>query len=114
MKKADLAKLQSLAELSLDHQLSALRQAAEAKSRSEAALADLAKPVTFPQDGFEGVSVDLSGLAFQRWADARRSEINLSLARQTHAWLEAKEAAQVAFGKAQALRRLVEKQGRVS
>lgn len=110
--KVDLSKLQALADLSLDHHLATLRRAADAKLRSEAALAVLARPVTLQQDGFEGVSADLSTLAFQRWADVRRSEINLLLARQTHVWLEAKEDAQRAFGKAEALRRLVEKQGR--
>ncbi|TXH99763.1 MAG: hypothetical protein E6Q73_09710 [Pseudorhodobacter sp.] len=101
-----------LADLALDHRLAALRQAAEAKARSETALAGLAKPVALPQEGFEGVSIDLSGLAYQRWADVRRSEINLVLAGQTHAWLAAKDEAQLAFGKSEALRRLVEKQRR--
>ena len=88
------------------------RRAAEAKAQSEAALARLATPVAPADAGLEGASAALAGLAYQRWADARRAEINQTLARQTHHWMEARDAAQKAFGKADALRRLVEKQGK--
>lgn len=109
MKHQDLKKLKDLAGLMLDHQLDQLRRAAEAKAQSEAALARLATPPAPAHDGLEGASAALAGLAYQRWADARRAEINQTLARQTHHWMEARDAAQKAFGKAEALRQLAEK-----
>ncbi len=112
MKPHDLQKLKDLAGLMLDHRLEQLRRAAEAKAQSEAALARLATAPTPAHEGFEGASAALAGLAYQRWADARRAEINQTLARQTHHWMEARDAAQKAFGKADALRRLAEKQGK--
>lgn len=112
MKRNDLQKLKDLTGLMLDHQLDQLRRAAEAKAQSEAALARLATTVAPADAGLEGASAALAGLAYQRWADARRAEINQTLARQTHHWMEARDAAQKAFGKADALRRLVEKQGK--
>jgi hypothetical protein len=112
MKRQDLQKLQDLTGLMLDHQLEQLRRAAGAKAQSEAALARLATPVAPADEGLEGASAALAGLAYQRWADARRGEINQTLARQTHHWMDARDAAQRAFGKADALRRLVEKQGK--
>ena len=50
--------------------------------------------------------------AYGRWADARRAEINQVLARQTGQWIEARDAAKIAFGKADALRRLMERLGK--
>jgi hypothetical protein len=47
-----------------------------------------------------------AGLLYERWAEARRAEINLTLARQTAEWIEARDAARQAFGRADALRRL--------
>lgn len=110
MKRQNLQKLKDLAGLMLDHRLEHLRRAAEAKAQSEAALARLAIPPAPAPEGLEGASAALAGLAYQRWADARRAEINQTLARQTHHWMEARDAAQKAFGKADALRRLMEKQ----
>jgi hypothetical protein len=43
---------------------------------------------------------------YQHWADLRRAEINLVLARQTVDWMEARGAAQSAFGRAEVLRQL--------
>lgn len=109
MKAREIKQLTGIAELMLDHRLDQLRRAAAAKAQSEAALAGLAAHVSPSPDGLEGASAALAGLAYQRWADARRTEINQVLAQQTHHWLEARSAAQTAFGKADALRRLAEK-----
>ena len=95
----------------LDHQLSDLQQKAKIKARSEAALAALAQEQG-PLEGLEGMAAELAGLAYQRWADARRGEINIVLARQTRDWLEAQDSARLAFGKAEALRRIHAKLGR--
>lgn len=111
MNKSDLGRLKSLADLMLDHRLGHLRKAAEAKAQSEAALAALSQPLPEPE-GLEGASAALAGLAYRRWADARRAEINQFLARQTHDWMLARDDAQLAFGRAEALRQLAERQAR--
>lgn len=107
-RRAELSRLQDLASLMLDHRLAQLKKAADAKSQSEAALAALAAPSPAAEGDLEGMSAALAGLAYQRWADTRRAEINIVLAQQTHVWLEQRAAAQAAFGKADALRRLAE------
>lgn len=104
----DIARLKSLADLMLDHRLGQLRKATEAKSHSEAALAALARPVAEPEN-LAGAAGALAALAYHRWADARRAEINQVLARQTHDWMLARDDAQLAFGRAEALRRLSQK-----
>lgn len=105
MKLHDLRRLGELTGVILDHRLAVLRQAADAKAQTEAALVALARPLA-GQDDLLGASSALAALAYERWADARRAEINQQLARQTHVWLEARDAAHIAFGKAEALRRL--------
>lgn len=102
-----ITKLQVLAGLLLDHRLSTLQSAARAKAQSEAALARLAQ--TTEADGLVGAAAALAGLQYQRWAEARRAEINLVLARQTRDWLDAQATAREAFGKAEALKGLAAK-----
>lgn len=106
-RQKEIAKLQVLAGLMLDHRLAGLQTAARAKAQSEAALAGLARPAEV--EGLEGAAGALAGLQYQRWAEARRAEINLTLARQTRDWLEAQDSAREAFGKAEALKGLVAK-----
>jgi hypothetical protein len=109
MKRNELARLAELAGVLLDHRLAGLRQAAEAKAQTERALEGLAAAAKPQPDGLEGAAAALATLAYGRWADVRRAEINLVLARQTHQWLQAREAAQEAFGKSEALKKLGEK-----
>lgn len=109
MNRQDLKRLGELADLMLDQRLQTLRAAADAKAQSEAALAALARPLP-ETDDLVGASAQIAALAYGRWADARRAEINQVLARQTADWIEARAAAQTAFGKADALRRLREGQ----
>jgi hypothetical protein len=105
MTRHELERLEGLANLVLDQRLAHLRQAADAKAQSEAALASLS--ASWPRDSdLIGASAELAELAYSRWADRRRAEINVILARQTHLWLEARQAASLAFGKVDALRRL--------
>lgn len=106
-KAAEIARLEVLAGMIFDHRLSQLKTTAAAKAQSEAALAGLAAPM--PADGLEGAAASLAGISYQRWADARRAEINLILAHQTRDWLDAQSAAREAFGRAEALRGLAEK-----
>lgn len=100
--KQQLAKLQQIAGLMLDSRLAALQTAARAKAESEAQLAGLAVELAAPAD-ISAAAAERAALNYQRWADARRAELNLLLARQTVAWMEARDAARIAFGKTEAL-----------
>jgi hypothetical protein len=101
-KTKDMARLAQITGLILDLKLADLRAAAAKRQHSLDLLASLNKP---------SVAIDLSVLAthhaelrYQHWADVRRAEINLVLARQTADMHEARDAAGQAFGKDQALR----------
>lgn len=100
--KQQLAKLGQLANLLLDSRLAVLHAAARAKQQSEAQLAGLRVPIPVA-DAVSEIAGALAALQYQRWADARRAELNMLLARQTVTWLEAHDAAREAFGKKQAL-----------
>ena len=95
-------RLGDIARLMLDVRLAALQAANRAKQESEQQLAGLAARLA-PADGLPEVAAELAALSYQRWADVRRAELNLVLARQTAVWIDAREAARQAFGKKQAL-----------
>ncbi len=103
-----MERLRVLGNLLLDARLATLDSAAAARRASLDRLADLDRP---------GAATDLSelaaaevGLRYQHWADLRRAEINLALARQTATWIEARDEAARAFGRAQALEKLAKRQ----
>lgn len=98
--------LRTVADLIFDLQLSALETAARAKSKSLEQLAGLNVAHAETSD-FQGAAAELAALNYQRWADVRRGEINQTLARQTAEWMEARDAARQAFGRTEALRRLM-------
>lgn len=100
--KQQLAKLGQLANLLLDSRLAVLQAAARAKLESEAQLTGLMSPPPVAAQVSE-IAGALAGLSYQRWADARRAELNMLLARQTVTWMEARDSAREAFGKKQAL-----------
>ena len=52
------------------------------------------------------------GLAYSRWADHRRADLNTVIARQTVACMAARTEAATAFGKVQALRAALDRQGK--
>ena len=104
--KEKLQQIQSVAALLFDLRLSRLEAAARAKAESLERLAGLEVPVVANAD-LQGAAAELSALNYQRWADARRAEITLTLARQTAEWMEARDAARHAFGRAEALRGLL-------
>ena len=62
--------------------------------------------VARPGEELEPITAEKVGMAYDRWADARRSELNLVIARQTAAWIEQRGEAQAAFGRVQALQGL--------
>lgn len=100
-----LARLQSLAQMILDAQLVELRQAAKARSETLTHLSDLKSPEV-QMDEQMGVAEVKATLAYQLWADQRRAELNVTLARQTAQWMDRRDAARYAFGKADVLETL--------
>lgn len=101
----DLVRLAAIAQLMLDHRLGQLRNSADQLDQSRmqlSAINQAAEPVDL-EDPIVSARV---GLDYERWADVRRAELNLVLARQTASWLEARGEAQTAFGRRQALQGL--------
>lgn len=103
-KASDMGRLAELAQLMLDHRLSKLRSAALELERSQMQRAALDLTTTPPD--LEPVTAEKVALTYNRWADQRRSELNLVIARQTVDWMEARGDAQKAFGRVQALQGL--------
>lgn len=87
-----------------DAALADLERAGCARAESRARLAGLALAPSVTDLGT--IAAAQAEVRYQSWAQARRAEINLTLARQTVEWLEAQEAARRAFGRAEALRTL--------
>jgi hypothetical protein len=103
----DLSRLTDVAQLMLDHRLGALRAAAAGLEQSRAQLEAInaaAAPADLPP-----LTAETVARTYERWADVRRSELNLVIARQTAEMLEARDAAGTAFGRLQALRRVAER-----
>ncbi|QUS35927.1 hypothetical protein [Falsirhodobacter algicola] len=98
-------RLTRIADLLLQSRLARLRESAAARDRSRMALTAL----DVPRREGDPVAEAQIALRYQSWADARRAEINLTLARQTADWLRAQEEARIAFGKVQVLRQMRKK-----
>ena len=101
--KASLDRLTTLSDLILDTQLAKLQASAAERNKSLQRLEDLAAP---PSDDADDIARAATLMRYERWADARRREINLVLARQTAVWMEARQNAQMAFGRAAVLKRI--------
>lgn len=108
-KARNLDALTTLSRMLLDLRLEDLRQAAAAREKCQAQLRDL--DVQLPQSGtLAGAAAEIAALTYQRWADVRRQELNRALARHSAAWLEAGDAARLAFGKDRSLTELLARQ----
>ena len=92
-----LAQLQKISQVMLDVRLLALDQAARARQASLDNLAALNQPAT--QTDLNPVVAGEVAVRYENWADHRRAEINLALARQTVDWAEARQSAALAFGR---------------
>lgn len=101
-KKDQMQRLQQVAGLLFDSKLLDLKATARAMQQTKEHLADLVAGPVAPDD-LPQVALAVAGLRYDRWADVRRAELNLTLARQTAEWLDARDAARLAFGKTQAL-----------
>ncbi len=105
--RKNIAVLQSLSQIVLDARLATLRTAADARAASLDRLADLGhSPVATELPELAAIDV---AMRYHRWADQKRTEINLTLARQTATWLDARAEAKTAFGKAEALKGILHK-----
>lgn len=103
-KKDQLQRLQQVAALMFDSKLALLKTVARARQDTEDHLVNLATaPVLLPDLDPMAMAMAVARLRYEGWADVRRAELNLILARQTAAWLDAREEARFAFGKTQAL-----------
>ena len=103
---ARLRQLQQISQLISDRRLAALQVCAAARNRSLQRLQDLEEKATL--DPLEPIAQAQAELRYEAWADARRADINLLLARQTVEWMEARKAAESAYGKASVLQRLID------
>lgn len=105
----DLARLSQITGLILDLKLADLRATAAKRQHSLDLLASLNTPPI--NTDLSLVAAHQAALRYQHWADVRRAEINLALARQTADMHMARDAAGQAFGKDQALRGIRAKLG---
>lgn len=105
--KEKLLRLAQVSSLMLDTKMLALERAARARQNSLDRMAELNRPAT-PTD-LPLVAAAEVALRYALWADQRRSEINLLLARQTVEWVEARQEAARAFGRNQVVQKLGER-----
>jgi hypothetical protein len=104
-KSREISRLAEVAQLMLDHRLGQLRASAAELERSRMQLRSI-NEAGRPSDALQPMTAEKVGIAYDRWADVRRSELNLVIARQTAGWIEARSEAQNAFGRVQALQGL--------
>ncbi len=95
-----IARLAPVTETLRDRGLARLRAAAIAREATLARLAALERPLP---PGMDPVLAARLALHHEIWAAPRRRELNLVLARQTAAWMEARQDAARAFGRAEAI-----------
>jgi hypothetical protein len=105
--KHSLDRLTAIAEIIVEQRLAKLQACAAERNNSLQRLQDLVPTSSAETDP---ISQATTLLRYETWADARRREINLLLARQTVAWLEARSEAQSAFGRADVLKKLAKTQ----
>ncbi len=103
-----LDQMRQISRLMLDVKLFALEQAARARQTSLDHLAELNKP--HPAPDLNPVVAGEVRVRFEHWADLRRSDINLTLARQTAVWAEARQDAAQAFGRDSVIGKLQDRQ----
>lgn len=102
-RRQDFQQLERIARACLDRDLAELKAVAEGRNALQARLAGL-EPAAAP--GLDPLTAARIGATHQIWADARRAEINIALARSTADWLERREEARKSFGRWQVLDRL--------
>ena len=100
-KSKEIARLAQISKLILDVKLAALHGAANRRQQSLDLLAQLENPIEATD--LCPIKANQANLRYQRWADLRRAEINIALARQSAEMLLARDHVGEAFSKNQAL-----------
>lgn len=102
--KEKLGRLTEISQLLFDQKMMVLERAARARQASLDHLAELDRPMQAAD--LPMIQAQEISLRHALWADHKRREINVMLARQTAEWIEAREEAARAFGRNQVLNRL--------
>jgi len=102
-----MSNLEKIGDMLFDKQMHALQTAAAERNHILALLRDLTpKSVNEPQT----IAEAQAALRYDRWADARRADINLVLATKTAEWLQAKENAERAWARADVLKKIYKRE----
>jgi hypothetical protein len=101
MNKDNLRRLVALSTMVQDLRLAELSQAEASRQSTEAAIAGLDQP-GLDRD-LDPVQAGRVQVAYARWADVRRADLKVTLARQTAICHAAQAQARTAFGRNQAL-----------
>ncbi len=99
-----IARLSQISQLVLDVKLAALRTAVSKRQHSLDLLTALSGVANAPDLSL--VAEHQAQMRYQQWAQARRAELNLVLARQTAEMATARDEAVQVFGRNQAVRGL--------
>lgn len=108
MNRDALKRLVALSTMVQDLRLAELSQAEAARQSTLAAIAGLDLPTTDPS--LDPVQAGRVAVAYARWADTRRADLKVTLARQSQVCAVAQGEARVAFGRNQALAGLAARQ----
>lgn len=101
MNRDNLRRLMALSAMVQDLRLAELSQAEAARSASVAALARLDMPSR--DVDLDPVAAGRAQVSYARWADVRRNDLKITIARQTEICVAAQDLARTAFGRQQAL-----------
>ncbi len=104
-----LARLRQISALQRDLALAEVSRAARARERSLAQLAALDSES--PATDLPAIADQQIRIAYRLWADKRRAELNLILARQTVEWMAKRDAAALTLGRTEVLERLTSPTG---
>lgn len=98
-----LDRLAAVAAALRERDLAALRAAGAAREATRARITAIDPAVDVPADD---PAAQVNAQHYRLWAEARRRELNMTLARQTAEWLTCRDAAMRSFGRAAALDRI--------
>lgn len=96
--------LNSVVRLQFDLAQAQLRKHAAEREATRALIAGLNRPAL--QDGDDPILNAKVDMMYRSWADGRRAELNMILARQTANWMESAAEARRCFGRLDALQQV--------
>ena len=110
--RSRIARLAELAALVSDAELARLAAAQAAVAQTGERLSVLKPALVGSDSALSAVALAGVHLRYERWAEARRQEINRQLARDMAQMIKARESARQAFGRAAVLRAMAERDRR--